>query len=46
MAMLTAITQAIKAEFHYEGRQAEGTNDPLVTLATKTGACRDYTRSS
>ena len=41
--MLTAITQAIKAEFRYEGRQAEGTNDPLVTLATKTGACRDYT---
>ncbi len=43
MAMLTAITQAIKAEFRYEGRQAEGTNDPLVTLATKAGACRDYT---
>ena len=43
MAMLTAITQAIRSEFRYEGRQAEGTNDPLVTLATKTGACRDYT---
>ena len=43
MAMLTAITQAIRTEFRYEGRQAEGTNDPLVTLATKTGACRDYT---
>ena len=42
MAMLTAITHAIKAEFRYEGRLAEGTNDPLVTLATKTGACRDY----
>jgi transglutaminase-like putative cysteine protease len=39
--MLTAITQAIKAEFTYEGRQAEGTNDPLVTLATRSGACRD-----
>ena len=42
MAMLTAITRAIKAEFRYQGRQAEGTNDPLVTLATRTGACRDY----
>ena len=42
MPMLTAITQAIKAEFRYEGRQAEGTNDPLVTLTTKSGACRDY----
>jgi transglutaminase-like putative cysteine protease len=43
MALLTAITQTIRAEFRYEGRQAEGTNDPLVTLATGAGACRDYT---
>ena len=43
MAMLTAMTQAIRAEFRYEGRQAEGTNDPLVTLATHAGACRDFT---
>ena len=42
MAMLSAITQAIRAEFRYESRQAEGTNDPLVTLATRAGACRDY----
>jgi transglutaminase-like putative cysteine protease len=41
MAMLTAMTRAIKAEFRYEGRQAEGTNDPLVTLQTGAGACRD-----
>ena len=39
--MLTAITQAIRAEFTYEGRQAEGTNDPLHTLAYRAGACRD-----
>ncbi|MEJ1977449.1 MAG: transglutaminase family protein [Acetobacteraceae bacterium] len=39
--MLTAITQAIKAEFVYQGRQAEGTNDPLTTLASGSGACRD-----
>ena len=43
MAMLTAMTQAIRAEFRYEGRQAEGTNDPLVTLASRAGACRDFT---
>ena len=42
MAMLTAMTHAIRAEFRYEGRQAEGTNDPLATLATKCGACRDF----
>lgn len=39
--MLTAITQAIRAEFKYEGRQAEGTNDPLQTLQSQAGACRD-----
>ena len=43
MAMLTAMTKAIRAEFRYEGRQAEGTNDPLVTLASRSGACRDFT---
>ena len=42
MAMLTAMTQAIRATFRYEARQAEGTNDPLVTLATRAGACRDF----
>ncbi len=41
MSMLTAITQAIKAEFVYQSRQAEGTNDPLQTLASGAGACRD-----
>ena len=43
MAMLTEMTRAIRDEFRYEGRQAEGTNDPLVTLQTRTGACRDFT---
>ena len=41
MAMLTAMTKAIRAEFRYESRQAEGTIDPLVTLASGAGACRD-----
>ena len=43
MTMLTAMTRAIRADFRYEGRQAEGTNDPLVTLASRSGACRDFT---
>ena len=38
--MLTSITQAIRDEFQYEGRQAEGTNDPLQTLQLQAGACR------
>ena len=40
-SMLTAITQAIHADFRYQGRQEEGTNDPLQTLARGAGACRD-----
>ena len=40
--LLVAITRAIKQDFRYEGRQAEGTNDPLVTLASGAGACRDF----
>ena len=40
--MLSAMTRAIKQEFRYQGRTAEGTNDPLVTLATGAGACRDF----
>ncbi len=43
LAMLTAMTEAIRAEFRYEARQAEGTNDPVLTLATGAGACRDLT---
>ena len=42
LALLTAMTKAIKADFTYQGRQAEGTNDPLTTLASQTGACRDF----
>lgn len=42
LAMLTAMTQAIRSDFTYQARQAEGTNDPLTTLATRAGACRDF----
>jgi transglutaminase-like putative cysteine protease len=41
LPMLAAMTEAIKADFTYEARDAEGTNSPLVTLATRRGACRD-----
>ena len=42
MGMLTAMTQAIKQEFRYEARQAEGTNDPRVPLEGGAGAGGDY----
>jgi transglutaminase-like putative cysteine protease len=42
MALLSAMTEAIKSDFHYEGREAEGTNSPTRTLATRRGACRDF----
>jgi transglutaminase-like putative cysteine protease len=40
--LLTAITESIHQDFAYEGRDAEGTNPPLVTLDTGRGACRDF----
>jgi transglutaminase-like putative cysteine protease len=43
LPMLEAMTRAIKDEFTYEARDAEGTNPPVVTLATGRGACRDFT---
>jgi transglutaminase-like putative cysteine protease len=42
MDMLVAMTQAIKADFKYIGREAEGTNLPTKTLETRSGACRDF----
>ncbi len=39
---LTAMTHAVKADFTYAARAAEGTNPPAETLATKSGACRDF----
>jgi len=43
MAILVAMTEAIKAEFTYNPRDKMGTQDPLVTLKNRTGTCRDYT---
>jgi transglutaminase-like putative cysteine protease len=42
MELLSAITQAVKADFTYEAREQEGTNPPAVTLASRRGACRDF----
>lgn len=40
--LLIAMTEAIKADFIYEGREAKGTHAPLETLASGRGACRDF----
>ncbi|MGO9450131.1 MAG: transglutaminase family protein [Candidatus Binataceae bacterium] len=43
LAMLTAITQAIKGEgFKYMARDAEGCQAPTETLKRKSGSCRDF----
>ena len=42
LRILTAITKAIKAEFTYNPRDEMGTHDPVTTLTSKTGTCRDY----
>jgi transglutaminase-like putative cysteine protease len=42
LAMLEAMTRAIREEFAYEAREAEGTHPPIVTLATGRGTCRDF----
>ncbi len=41
LAMLTAITQTIKAEFRYAARDAEGVQKPAETLELGSGSCRD-----
>ncbi|HEY4252778.1 MAG TPA: transglutaminase family protein [Roseomonas sp.] len=42
LAMLAAMTEAVQAEFTYVAREAEGTNDPVTTLAAGEGTCRDF----
>lgn len=42
MAILVAMTEAIKAQFAYNPRDEMGTQDPLLTLASGSGTCRDY----
>jgi transglutaminase-like putative cysteine protease len=42
MGILSAMTKAIQAEFSYNPRDEMGTQDPVTTLSTGTGTCRDY----
>jgi len=42
MALLTAMTKAVKSEFGYARRDDHGTRPPLETLALGEGSCRDY----
>jgi transglutaminase-like putative cysteine protease len=42
LALLTAMTQAVKAEFSYNARYEAGTQTPIETLNGKSGTCRDF----
>lgn len=42
VAILLAITRAIHEQFTYARREEMGTQDPVKTLATRSGSCRDY----
>ena len=42
LAVMEAMTHAIKAEFRYEARHAEGTQTAAETVASKSGTCRDF----
>jgi transglutaminase-like putative cysteine protease len=42
MGILSAMTKAIQAEFTYNPRDEMGTQDPVTTLTSGTGTCRDY----
>jgi transglutaminase-like putative cysteine protease len=40
--LLMNMTHAIKESFAYSGRQEAGTQDPITTLETGSGTCRDF----
>ena len=42
LAMLAAMTAAIKREFTYVSRAEKGTQTPIETLERRKGTCRDY----
>lgn len=42
LAVLEAMTHAIKANFVYSAREQEGTQTPAETLRTGAGTCRDF----
>ena len=41
-ALLVDMTAAIRRDFRYEAREAEGTQTPVETLALRPGTCRDF----
>lgn len=41
-ALLANITLAIRRDFTYVMREAAGVQDPAVTLASRSGSCRDF----
>lgn len=42
LAILRCMVEAIESEFTYNPRDEMGTQDPLVTLESGTGTCRDF----
>jgi transglutaminase-like putative cysteine protease len=42
MAILLAMAAAVAEEFSYNQRDEMGTQDPLVTLESESGTCRDF----
>ncbi len=42
LAVLTAMTKAIKEQFEYAEREAFGVQPPLETLELESGSCRDF----
>jgi transglutaminase-like putative cysteine protease len=42
LEILTAMMGEIRTSFQYQSRQASGTHDPVLTLALRTGSCRDF----
>ncbi len=42
LQVLEAMTHAIKAQFAYTARDADGVQSPLETLALGSGSCRDF----
>jgi transglutaminase-like putative cysteine protease len=42
MAILLAMAKAVPTEFRYNPRDEMGTQDPLVTLQSGSGTCRDF----
>jgi transglutaminase-like putative cysteine protease len=42
MGILVAMTRAIGGEFTYNRRAEMGTQDPVLTLDTRSGTCRDF----